>query len=970
MALALISAGIGFASCTNIAFAATAGSGGGQDQNQQQTDTSQAAQPAQTDAQKKQQQQEKQKAKAVTLNAVQVTGFASSVQNSIEIKRQSDSIVEAVSAEQIGKLPGTSIADTLGRLPGLAVQTVSGRPQVLTIHGLGPDFSTALVNGNQQVSTSNNRDVQFDQYPSSWFGSVVVHMSPSANLIGQGLSGTVDMHTIRPLDSAERKMVVNAHYIWDGMGQLADGPGVSDNGYHVNGVYVDQFADHTFGITLGVDFDSNPAQIQHQAPWGYPTDANGDLVIGGSKNYGISDLMNRQGYLATFQWRPSDAFSSTLDFTYDNFNETQQLKGMEFPLGYGPDGITYLTPGTVSNGFVTDGSYGHVSPVVRNDYNKTRAKVWNIDWNASIRFNEDWSAAIDANYSRADRHDVLLESYSGFGYNKTGPTDTIDFSELANGLLYINTAQDYTQGVLLTDPQGWGSGATPPVVQGGFINAPHTNDYLANLRLSVTRNFMDGPFSSMEVGVNRGTRNKNYDIDQDFLIFPNGAQTAPLPADVTFGDPLAWMGIGPQALYDPLQLIADGTYELFPTALSSIATPPNWAVRERDVTSYVQFNLDTYLGDVSLRGNFGVQVAHTDQTSNGQYASASEGGTNGSNVVLLPISGGTDYTRWLPSLNLVFGLTSNDDLRFSAAKTIARPRMDQMSASIGISGDVTHLASTDPNQSYFSASGGNAKLLPTQANNYNISYEHYFSGEASGYQCTSSDAMQSPLCNAGRGSAGYVALSAYYLDLSDYIDPNAGYLYDFSAFVPAYLSPAQQQQLGTPLGVVSGPINDGHGYVKGVQGTLNLPLGHLTRYLDGFGVIVSGDYTKSSLIYGDNPNPITVPGLSKWVANATLYYQYSGFQARVSQTYRSSFLGEVQGISATRILQTIEGGSTYSAQVSYSIPSGSLAGLTFILQGSNLSDEKFVTYQNNDPRQVQTWELYGRRYEVGVSYKF
>jgi iron complex outermembrane receptor protein len=970
LTLALLSAGIGLATCSNVAFAASAATGGAKDRSPQQTDSSQSAQSSQaeTEAQKKKKQEQKQKQaqKAVTLNAVQVTGFASSVQNSIEIKRQSDSIVEAVSAEQIGKLPGTSIADTLGRLPGLAVQTVSGRPQVLTIHGLGPDFSTALVNGNQQVSTSNNRDVQFDQYPSSWFGSVVVHMSPSANLIGQGLSGTVDMHTIRPLDGGGRKAVINAHYIRDGMDQLADGPGVGNDGYHVNGVYVDQFANHTFGITLGIDLDANPSQIQHQAPWGYPNDANGDLVVGGSKNYGISDMMKRQGYLATFQWRPSDAFSSTLDFTYDNFNETQQAKGMEFPLFWGAGVV--LAPGNVQGGFVQSGTYSNVSPVVRNDYNKTRAKVWNIDWNASIRFNEDWSAAIDANYSRADRSDVLLESYSGFGYNRTGPTDTIDFSELDNGLLYVDTARDYTQGLVLTDPQGWGSGATPPVVQGGFINAPHTNDYLANLRLAVTRNFMSGPFSSMEVGVDRGTRNKNYNIDQDFLIFPNGAQAVPMPAGATVGDPLAWMGVGPQPLYDPLQLIADGTYQLFPTALSSIATPPNWAVRERDVTSYVQFNLDTYLGGVSLRGNVGVQVAHTDQTSSGQYASASEGGTNGSNVVLLPISGSTDYTRWLPSLNLVFGLTSNDDLRFSAAKTISRPRMDQMSASIGISGNITHLSSTDPNQSYFSASGGNAKLLPTEADNYNISYEHYFSGETSGYQCTSNEARQSPLCNAG--GAGFVSLSAYYLSLSDYIDPNAAYLYDFSAFVPAYLSPEQQQDLGTPLGIVSGPVNDGHGFVKGVQGTVNLPLGHITRYLDGFGIIVSGDYTKSSLVYGDNPNPITVPGLSKWVANATLYYQYGGFQARVSQTYRSSFLGRVSGISATRVEQTIQGGSTYSAQVSYSIPSGSLAGLTFLLQGSNLSNEKFVTYQNNDPRQVQTWELYGRRYEVGVSYKF
>jgi iron complex outermembrane receptor protein len=969
MTLALMSAGIGLATCTNIAFAAT---GRVQSSDQQQTGSAQPAHADQAKAntEKKKQQDEKQQQaqKIVTLGAVEVTGYASSVQNSIAIERQSNSIVEAVSAEQIGKLPGTSIADSLGRLPGLAVQNVNGRPQVLTIHGLGPDFSTALINGSQQVSTSNNRDVQFDQYPSSWFGSVVVHLSPSANLIGQGLSGTVDMHTIRPLDSRQRQLVVNAHYIWDGMNQLADGPGVKDNGYHVNGVYVDQFADHTFGITLGIDLDSNPYQIEHQSPWGYPTDANGDLVVGGSKNYGISGSMKRQGYLATFEWRPSDAFSSTLDFTYDNFRETQQLKGIEFPLFWGA-GVT-LQPGNVEGGFVQSGTYGNVSPVIRNDYNQTRAKVWNIDWGSKIRFNTNWSAAIDANYSRADRRDTLLESYSGFGYNKSGPTDTIGFSELPDGMLVLNPSLDYSDPslVMLTDPQGWGRGATPPVVQGGFINAPHTNDYLANLRLSVTRNFLSGPFSSMEVGVDRGNRQKNYQIDQDFLIFPDGAQTAPIPSDATVGDPLGWMGIGNQLIYNPLALIANGTYELFPTALSSIAVPPNWQVNERDLTPYVQFNLDTSLGNVGLRGNVGVQVAHTNQTSDGQFAEASAGGTNGSNVVLLPTSGGTSWTRWLPSLNLVFGLSANDDLRFSAAKTIARPRMDQMSASIGLNTDITHLTSTDPNQAYFSASGGNPSLLPTKANNFNLSYEHYFDGAASGYQCTSNEAKQSPLCTAG--GAGYFALSSYYLQLNDYIDPNAAYLKDFSAFIPAYLTPAQQAQLGTPFGTVSGPANDGHGSIKGAQVTLNLPLGHITHVLDGLGTIVSVNYTKSSLVFGGNPNPITVPGLSKWVANWTLYYQNGGFQARVSQNYRNSFLGRVSGISATRIEQIIKGGSTTSAQVSYSVDDGPLKGMTFILQGSNLSNQRFMTYQNNDPRQVQTWELYGRRYEAGISYKF
>lgn len=918
---------------------------------------------------------------AQKLQAVEVSGYVSSLENAINIKRNASTIVEAVSAEQIGKLPGVSIADTLGRLPGLAVQTVDGRPQVLTIHGLGPDFSTALVNGGQQVSTSNNRDVQFDQYPSSWFDNVEVHLSPEANLVGQGLAGTVDMHTIRPLEKDKPEAAINAHYVWDGMSQLADGPGVGDRGYHVNGVWVNQFADHTFGVTVGVDFESNPSQIQHQAPWGYADTADGGLVTGGSKNYGISDQMNRNGFLTTLQWKPNDFFSSTLDLTYDKFKEVQQAKGMEVPLGYGPDGTTYLTPGTVdADGFVEDGRYDHVKAVVRNDYNKTDAKVWNINWENDFHFNENWSGKLTASYSRAQRRDLQVESYSGTGYgtgDNAGAFDSIGFAERGDGMLYLDPSLDYgSDQVVLTDPQGWGAGGNPAVVQAGFINAPRTDDHLANLRASVKREFADGPIASVEAGVVRGTRKKTYDIDQTFLTLGGGyftdSNTPVLTAPTGGGscDPLSWMGVGAQPCYNPLDLIANGTYTLLPTSLSSIAVPPNWKVTERDVTSYLQFNLDTTLGNVSLRGNFGIQVAHTSQSSAGQRVTAGDGSTTAgdASAILVPVSGGTKYTRYLPSANLIFGFTENDDLRVSAARVMARPRMDQMSASLGVSGDITHLGETDPNLSYFSASGGNAKLLPTMADNYNVSYEHYFGGGASGYQCNDNDAKQSALCQSG--GQGYVSLSAYYLKLKDYIDPNAAYLYDFSGFVDSYLTPAQQQQLGTTMGIVSGPVNDGHGYVKGAQATVNLPLGDLTPALNGFGVILTGDYTKSSLVYGDNPEPITVPGLSKWVANGTVYYQHGGFEARVSDSYRDDFLGRVSGISATRIEQTIKGGSTYDAQLSYSFNSGSLKGLTIIAQGSNLSNKTFQTYQNGDARQVLTWERYGRRYDVGISYKF
>jgi len=340
----------------------------------------------------------------------------------------------------------------------------------------------------------------------------------------------------------------------------------------------------------------------------------------------------------------------------------------------------------------------------------------------------------------------------------------------------------------------------------------------------------------------------------------------------------------------------------------------------------------------------------------------------GNAITLIPVVGSTSFNKFLPSANLIFGFTDNDDLRVSAARTLARPRMDQMNASVGVTGNFTHLQNTDPNQSFFSASGGNPKLTPIMADNFNVSYEHYFSGPAAGYQCNSADQKNSDLCRGGGG--GYFSVSGYFIGLHDYINPNAAFLYDFSSFLPFTLSPAQLSLLGTPYGIVSGPINNGRGYVKGLQGTLNLPFNLLTPALDGFGVNLSGNLTKSSLVYPGNAAPITVPGLSKKVVNATVYYQHNGFEARISDSYRSDFLGEVSGISATRIEQTLKGGNQYDAQVSYTFDSGRFKGLTLIAQGSNLSNKIFSTYQNNDPRQVLMWERYGRTYSLGVSYKF
>ena len=138
-----------------------------------------------------------------------ITGIRRSLQDSIEIKRNSASVVEAVSAEEIGKLPDVSIAESIARLPGIAAQRVAGRAEVISIRGFSPDFTTVLLNGRQQASSGFNRAVEFDQYPSELLGSVVVYKTPDASIAGMGLAGTVDMRTIRPLDYGKRAIALN-----------------------------------------------------------------------------------------------------------------------------------------------------------------------------------------------------------------------------------------------------------------------------------------------------------------------------------------------------------------------------------------------------------------------------------------------------------------------------------------------------------------------------------------------------------------------------------------------------------------------------------------------------------------------------------------------------------------------------------------------------------------------------------------
>jgi iron complex outermembrane receptor protein len=874
-----------------------------------------------------------------------VTGIRGSIESSIAAKRENTSIVEVVTAEDIGKLPDVSIAESLARLPGLTAQRLDGRSQAISIRGLGPDFTTALLNGREQVTTGDNRGVEFDQYPSELLSGVTVYKTPDAALVGQGLAGTVDLQTMRPLAYGRRAIAANVRYELNDIGAL--NAGTTDNGIRYSISYIDQFANDTIGIALGYAHMTSPYQSERFNAWGYPSVGAGELVIGGVKPYVMSSELERDGFMGVLEFQPNDQWHTTIDAFYSKFDNTQILRGIEFPLQWGgSSGVCpgplatcrpapQLQPGyTVEDGLVTAGTFTNVKGVVRNDVNTRDSEVKAFGFNTEYAPNERYTFEADLSYSGVDRSDVILETYSGTGRNVDGALDTLDFVINEDGVVQFDNQLDYGDPTLirLTSPQGWG-GDVVPGGQDGYLNTPTITDELFAGRLQMTTHFDGGPFRSVDIGVNANRREKEFINDQFFLGVPGGGSPL-IPSDYLL-DPtsLAYLGIDRVISYDALGLVNDGFYNQIRNPNSDVLAG-NWQVEERITTAYFRANMDTTLGSVPVTGNFGFQTVFVDQSSDGFAASGT-----GASTVSTAVSGGAEYTEFLPSTNLIFEIADQRFVRLAAARVLARPRMDEMRASRQFSYDPSRATSTDINNSPFGGNGGNPNLRPWIANVYDVSIEQYF------------------------GRSAYVSVAAFYKDLDTFVF-NRNSIEDFTGYPVSGPEPALRQ------GIISSPQNGEGGKIYGAEFAVSTPFDFIAPWLDGFGGQFSISQTKSKIQPDPASPPTAVPGLSETVANLTLYYEKDGLQARVSNRYRSEVLGEVAGFGNGRTLRQVGAESIVDAQIGYEFQSGPLDGLSALFQVNNLTDEPFFTYENGDERRIIDHQQYGRTFLFGLNFKY
>ena len=273
------------------------------------------------------------------IEIIQVTGIRGSLQRAQAIKMSSNSIVEVLSAEDIGKLPDTSIAESLARLPGVTGERRNGRTSGLSVRGFNENYIGTSINGRELLGMGDNRGVEFDLYPTEFISNIVVYKTPEAGLMNQGIAGSVDLQTISPL-TAKKALVFNANFEKNETSSL--NPDYGNDGKRFSLNYIDQFGED-LGLALVIATQETPRQEKQFRAWGYATvdksaprratdtvDVPDDtVIIGGQDSLSRSALLKRDSIAATVQYAPNDNLMLQFDALYIDFSESDIKRGIE-----------------------------------------------------------------------------------------------------------------------------------------------------------------------------------------------------------------------------------------------------------------------------------------------------------------------------------------------------------------------------------------------------------------------------------------------------------------------------------------------------------------------------------------------------------------------------------------------------------------------------------------------------------------
>ena len=832
---------------------------------------------------------------------VVVTGIRGSLQRSREIERNASGVQDTIVAEDIASFPDLNLAEAIQRLPGVAINREAGEGRRISLRGLGSDFTRVQLNGMEVLGnvdspqdsrgqTTRDRAFDFNIFASELFTRVDVYKSFAAAQDEGGLAGTVGLYTAHPFDYDGFQGAIS--------GQVGTNTFTEDTQPRIAGLLSNNWGN--FGALVSVAYSSRETEEQGSNTYRWrpfdnaqgsdisnlsQTDQDainsGELRWARGNRYSVwASEQERLGITGALQWRPTDTIELTFDALYGNFKADR-------------DELHLATRGGGSSGILDGGatvagvSYG---PAVINE----------------IRYNENgevvYADVSDTNFATETRRQETENTFQQFvlsgdwevsdrltvsGLIGTEKSDyDIPISDKFYTEAYGGLIADYTiDRFYLHNTYDWGT-TDPANFRAHEIDFSETyqSSEFDNAELDFAYDLLDA--GTLRAGLSyKQFTNSGFSRNNDNVLrsdWQSGAvdddisQYARVFSDHDNAD---WIIVDFDAALQGFGVTRDGGAE------NNI-----FEVEEETVAAYVQYDFDTALAGMNLRGNAGLRYYDSEVTSSGE-----------ADVGFVTAVG--EYDGVLPAVNLVLEVNDGFQLRAAASKNINRPSLGALAVNGSISiGDGDAI----------SVSIGNPSLSPYESVNLDLAAEWYF------------------------GDSGSFAVGAFYKDIDGFITTETATNVPFSATglatIPGVSPTANVVEFTRPVN------SSGSEDLTGLEISGQTDLFFLPAPFDNLGVF--GNVT---FIDGD------FEGLSDTNANISLFYENEIWGARVSANYRSEYvhagaIGDDQDEDGFHATTYVDASAFYQIN--------DIVKLTF--DAINLTDEREEQYSDSDDRLYNT----------------
>ncbi len=958
------------------------------------------------------------------MEEVVVKGIRGSLQRSMDIKRDSMGVVDAISAEEMGKFPDANLAESLQRITGVSISRSRGEGSQVTVRGFGPEYNLVTLNGRQMPTHYGlSRSFDFGDLASEGVAGVQVYKTGRADVPSGGVGSTINISTPKPLEGNE---IFNVAIKAVNDTSTREGDSITPE---FSGIYMKRFNDDKFGVAIiaskqrrdnGVNAASTGGWFTQEGTSGsiVPNDANqinrptgtGEFYsIPQSMAYNIAEFENdRINSQVVLQWAATDAITTTLDYIRSEY--TVERKYSDFSAWFSNTNAL-----TQSSEWAMDGI--HATPIyytetlAYRDFAMGTGRDGRENLNESVGLNVEWVVNDDLVLT-LDHHDSSAEQ------GATGPNGTSSLITMAS---YEKVGQTLVTGydmpVLILDLDSSGNQGDRPLYKSDMLitGSAFGNDAA---RMDIQQTKLSGQWnltesSSIDFGI-AATEISNRSVSSIVQLDNWNADLAPTSLgdlneilvrssiEDQFDELSGLNHTGAQtefftASLADLQAVSEAGYAASGRDYAATgdcgtgycaSTDWNQDLRttEESFAGFVRLNWSGDIGGMPANLHAGVRYEETDIVSaqkSIQFDNTSWK-ASGEEVYVQPTVDASgayvpeyrsfdgNYSFLLPSIDFDIEVVENVIARASFSETVTRPSYGDIKGGIAAGGPVQYRTNTPP-----ALSAGDPTLVPIQSENIDLSVEWYYGSDSYfsvGYFEKEVDNFIGTLpqdvelfpevTNVIGGQLWNQAIAEGGFTANQYSEIGAFIVANYSDN-PAVVDGVIYSQAGDPtlMWTLTKPVNQKTASVDGIEVNLQHTLGDT-----GFGFVANATFANADVGY-DNSNigagQFVLNGLSD-SANLIGYYDKNGLQVRLAYNWRDDFLagaGQGQGTNTNPTNVAAYG------QLDLGITYEASENLTVYFSGQNITNETVHVY-GLTKRQVLQAVQGGPRYDIGIRYTF